>query len=211
MLPLSDAANFEIAIAGLHAVAPQFAVLSERHGTPSLRKADASLATLLRIVTEQFLSLNAAEAIWLRVAARLGVCDADSVLAVSAEDYLKLGLSRAKAKGFHGIAQAVKSQTLVFENLAAMKGDAVEKSLCLLPGVGPWTSAIFRLSALQDHDAWPAGDVALQIAAQRFFNFQKRPTAKEMMALAENWRPWRAVAARLLWAHYRHLKGKPDA
>jgi DNA-3-methyladenine glycosylase II len=78
-------------------------------------------------------------------------------------------------------------------------------------GIGPWTADIYLLSCLGHGDAWPAGDLALQEAARVAFGLKTRPTAKEMIPLAESWRPWRAVAARVLWTYYRTIKGREGA
>ena len=83
--------------------------------------------------------------------------------------------------------------------------------LTALHGIGPWTADIYLLSCLGHADAWPAGDLALQEAARLAFGLPTRPSAKEMTAMAERWRPWRAVAARLLWSYYRAVKGREPA
>ena len=75
-----------------------------------------------------------------------------------------------------------------------------------LHGIGPWTADVYLLACLGHADAWPAGDIALQEAARLAFGLPGRPTTREMGPLAEGWRPWRAVAARLLWAYYRAVK-----
>ena len=75
-----------------------------------------------------------------------------------------------------------------------------------LHGIGPWTADLYLLACLGHADAWPAGDLALQEAARLAFGLPKRPTTKEMGPLADKWRPWRAVAARLLWSYYRVMK-----
>ncbi|MEL6131394.1 MAG: hypothetical protein AAFR30_16020 [Cyanobacteria bacterium J06628_4] len=51
-------------------------------------------------------------------------------------------------------------------------------------------------------DIWPKGDIALQTAIQDVKGLSKRPTSDEAQAMSETWRPWRAVAARLLWHFY---------
>jgi len=181
---------------------PKFASIFELHGLPSLRRVPASLESLLLIVTEQFLSLKAAAAIWERVRARLGEISPARVLAVPQVDLVSLGLSRSKAKCFHACAQA---------NLEFVKPDTLRKALLEIWGIGPWTADIFMLSAVGDADAWPVGDVALQAAAHHLLNLSERPHAKAMEALSLPWQPHRAAAARLLWAHYRHLKAMPQA
>jgi len=189
----------------------RFGVVLARHGLPSLRVSPASLQTLLQIVTEQFLSLKAAATIWKRLEHHLAPFGADKVLALDEEALMAIGLSRAKARSFHGLARAIQSGELEFASLAKLPGDEAHKMLCKLPGIGPWSAAIFRLGALADGDAWPAGDLALQVAAQDLFQMSSRPNHKQMVEFAEGWRPYRAVAARLLWAHYRGLKGLGQA
>ena len=80
--------------------------------------------------------------------------------------------------------------------------------LTALKGVGRWTADLYLLSALGRRDAFPAGDLALQEAARQLFALPARPSPQAFEALAEPWRPWRAVAARALWAYYRHIKGR---
>jgi len=83
--------------------------------------------------------------------------------------------------------------------------------LLALPGIGPWTADIYLLTALGRADIFPSGDRALQLAAQHLFGLPETPSAAELTALAAAWNPWRAVAARLLWSHYRGLRGLPQA
>ena len=75
-----------------------------------------------------------------------------------------------------------------------------------LHGIGPWTADVYLLACIGHADAWPAGDIALQEAARVAFDLPRRPNTKEMGPLAESWRPYRAVAARLLWSYYRAVK-----
>jgi DNA-3-methyladenine glycosylase II len=190
---------------------PRFKSVVKQHGLPSLRASTGGLTGLLQMVTEQFLSLAAAAAIWKRLELRLGLCDAEHVLTCPQEDLVTLGLSRAKAKSFHGIAHAVASGQFSFGALDGMDDAQAHKALVELPGIGPWTADIYLLSVLLRRDAWPWGDVALQSAAHHLFSLAERPQKTEMMALGEGFRPNRAVAARLLWAHYRGLKQMSQA
>lgn len=177
--------------------------LVDRHGTPALRASPATLATLLQIVCEQFLSLKAAEAIWKRVKKRIGRVTPEGVLACAEAELLALGLSRGKIRCFHACA----ASGIAFGTLKRREAEAVRKALLEIKGVGPWTADIFLMSALGHADAWPSGDVALQAAAQSALKLKKRPTQKELDKIGEKWRPHRAAAARLLWMHYRDIKG----
>jgi DNA-3-methyladenine glycosylase II len=190
---------------------PRFKAVVKTHGIPSLRAAPGGLEAVLQMVTEQFLSLAAAAAIWKRLQLRLGPCDAQTILDCPQDELLALGLSRAKAKSFHGLAEAVQSGRMDFAALEMLDDASAHKALVALPGIGPWTADIYLLSVLLRPDAWPWGDVALQAAAQNLFGLPERPDKTTMLALAEPFRPWRAVVARLLWSHYRGLKKMSQA
>ena len=163
------------------------------------------------MVTEQFLSLAAAAAIWKRLHLRLQPHDPAIILDCPQQELVALGLSRAKAKSFHGLAQAVASGAMDFTALESMDDVAAHKALVALPGIGPWTADIYLLSVLLRSDAWPWGDVALQAAAQNLFDLPERPGKLAMIELGECFRPYRAAAARLLWAHYRGMKKMSQA
>ena len=81
-------------------------------------------------------------------------------------------------------------------------------TLVALPGIGHWTAEIYAMFALGRADVFAPGDLALQEAARLLFDLDARPSEKELRAMAEAWSPWRAVAARLLWAYYRVAKSR---
>jgi DNA-3-methyladenine glycosylase II len=87
-----------------------------------------------------------------------------------------------------------------------MEADDAHAALTALHGIGPWTADIYLLFCLGHADAWPAGDLALQEAARLAFGLKRRPTSRDMVKLAEEWRPWRGVAAHVLWNYYRAIK-----
>ncbi len=195
----------------LIAVEPRFAAVATTHGVPSARRAENNLASLLQVITEQLISLQASEAIWQRIKSSLHPLSPESILAIDHDGLRRLGLTGAKARSFWAIASAAHTGELNFDSLAEMPDQDVLKKLMSLPGIGPWTADIYLLSALGRADAFPAGDLALQISAQNLFALEERPTPKAFLAMAEIWRPWRSVAARLLWSHYRGLKGLVQA
>ncbi len=199
---LETEADLSHAIAQLISVEPRFVRVLDRHGLPSLRHMEPGLKSLLRIVTDQLISLKAGEAIWNRLETRLGSFEGASVLACPIEELQALGLSGTKARTFHAAADVFEHEA--FETLPDRE---ILASLTRIHGIGPWTADIYLLSALRRIDAWPTGDLALQVAAQSLLDLGERPGPKAMLVLAEAWRPVRAAAARLLWAHYRGLKG----
>jgi DNA-3-methyladenine glycosylase II len=206
MIQTLDAELLAKAVRSLCRKEKRFAVVVRQHGLPSLRAATGGLEAILQMVTEQFLSLAAAAAIWKRLEARLSPLHPHIILGCPQDELVALGLSRAKAKSFHGLADVVQSGRFDFTVLAEMDDVTAHKALVALPGVGPWTADIYLLSVLQRPDAWPWGDVALQISAQHLFGLTERPDKLVMLAIGQRFQPHRAVAARLLWAHYRGLK-----
>jgi DNA-3-methyladenine glycosylase II len=195
----------------LIAIEPRFSRVVQAYGIPSARRVQNDLSSLLKIVVEQLISLQAADAIWQRIETQLHPFNASEILKLD-QAYLKsLGLSGAKAKCFHAISQAVHRDELNFSALHHIADEEVLKKLMSLSGIGPWTADIYLLSALGRADACPSGDLALQVAAQDLLGLKERPTPKQFLVLAEAWRPWRSVAARLLWSHYRGLKGLKQA
>jgi DNA-3-methyladenine glycosylase II len=188
-------------------IEPRFARVVQTYGVPSARRVQNDLSSLLKIIVEQLISLKAADAIWHRVETRLHPFDTEEILQIEHDQLKSLGLTGAKTKCFHAICQAVNSGALNFSALHHMPNEEVLKKLMSLSGIGPWTADIYLLSALGRADACPSGDLALQVAAQDLLGLQERPTPKQFLAIAEAWRPWRSVAARLLWSHYRGLKG----
>ncbi|MBZ0259944.1 MAG: DNA-3-methyladenine glycosylase 2 family protein [Hyphomicrobiales bacterium] len=186
---------------------PCFEKVIAVHGLPSSRRVENCLASLLKIVTEQLISLTAADAIWRRIESRLHPFEPQEILKFSLEDLQGLGLTRAKARSFQAIAMAIDSGELNLESLHEVPDQEILGKLVALPGIGTWTAEIYLLTALGRADACPAGDLALQVAAQDLFAMDSRPTPKVFLERAETWKPWRSVAARLLWSHYRGLKG----
>ena len=199
--------DLEIAIARLIEIEPRFAPIHTQHGTPSLRRTPANLESLLSIITDQFLSLQAGAAIWARLKNRLGAVSSAAVRNCQQEELVGLGLSRAKAKCFHACAQA----NFNFDHLAEEAPEVIREKLLAIWGIGPWTADIFLLTAITHADAWPVGDLALQVAAQDLLTLRKRPDAVKMGKISKPWSPYRAAAARLLWVHYRGLKGLAQA
>ncbi|CAN5332856.1 DNA-3-methyladenine glycosylase [soil metagenome] len=201
-------ANLPYSVDQLVAREPRFAAVVERHGLPALRLAEPGLPALLRIVTEQVLSLKAAATIWARLERELHPLDPPAILRRRHTTLMKLGLSGAKARSFRALAKSVGAGEFSFETLQGMADDDALAALVALPGVGPWTAHIYCLTCLGRADIWPSGDLALRAAAADLLKHDG--DLKSFIALADNWRPWRSVAARLLWSHYRGMRGMPQ-
>jgi len=175
-------------------------------GMPALRQREPGFAGLAAIVCGQQLSTASAAAIWGRLAAAFDPFDHHAVGKARVDRLGRLGLSAAKIKTLKHIARELAAERLNLEVLAEEDADAAHHTLTALPGIGPWTADIYLLFCLGHGDAWPAGDLAVQEAIKIGLGLKERPTAKQMMPLAEPWRPLRGAAAHLWWSYYRVLK-----
>jgi len=183
---------------------PRFAGLHAEIGDPPLRREPPGFASLLRMIVYQHVSLASAGAVWRRLEERVGNVEVEAVAPLDQQDLRDLGLTNAKARACLAIARSLSDGTADLVVLERASDEAARAALVALPGIGPWTAELYLLTCLGRTDAWPGGDVALRSAARRLFKLAERPDVRAMEALAEPWRPWRAVAARLLWAYYRH-------
>jgi DNA-3-methyladenine glycosylase II len=199
-------ADLEHGIAALIARDPRFAPIFAHTGIPPLRRREGGFAGLAQIIMGQQLSTASAAAIHGRLVAIAEPFDHHAILGARKDKLLRIGLSNAKVKALKEIAKAIEAKHIDLAALADMPADDAHNLLTALHGVGPWTADLYLLACLGHADAWPAGDLALQEAARLAFGLAKRPTTKDMGPLAEQWRPYRAVAARLLWSYYRAMK-----
>ena len=182
-------------------------ILDEITGRPTLRRREPGFVGLAHIVTGQQLSTASAGAIWGRLTAAFDPFDPAVIRRARADRLGRLGLSAAKIKTLKHVARELGEQRLNLEVLANEDADAAHTTLTALPGIGPpWTADVYLLFCLGHGDAWPAGDIAIQEAIKVGLGLPARPTAKQMMPLAEPWRPLRGAAAHLWWSYYRIIK-----
>ena len=205
---LRNDADLVDALAVLAKADPRLAKLIAVAGAPALRRRPAGFSGLCAIICSQQLSTASASAIWGRLAGAFDPFDHDAVRRARAAKLARIGLSRPKIKTMKAIGNAIARGAIDLDALAGMDADAAHAALTTLHGVGPWTADIYLLFCLGHADTWPAGDLALQEAARLAFGLAQRPTGKDMIKLAEQWRPWRGVAAHLLWKYYRTIKGR---
>jgi DNA-3-methyladenine glycosylase II len=187
---------------------PDLEAIAERLGPPPLWDRPEGFATLVQIVLEQQVSLSSARAAFDRLVSAVGELTPPRFLGLDDARLLEIGFSRQKAGYVRDLARAVESGELDLDGLAGLTDEAASESLLALRGIGPWTASIYLLMAMGRPDVWPATDMALVAAVARIKGLDRRPDAAQMSAIAEPWRPWRSVAARLLWHDYLSRRGQ---
>ncbi|HYW22037.1 MAG TPA: DNA-3-methyladenine glycosylase 2 family protein [Nodularia sp. (in: cyanobacteria)] len=194
--------SFTYALQVLANIDSDLARILETLGTPPRWERESGFPTLLRIILEQQVSLAAANAVFNRLA---GV-----VISLTPENFIKLGdvqlqeigFSRQKMRYCRELAGAILTGQLDLAQLETMDETAVRTELKLIKGIGDWTVDIYLLMALKRPDVFPKGDLGIAIALQNIKNLPTRPTPAQIEVIAQDWRPWRAVATRILWHYY---------
>lgn len=182
---------------------PRFATALEQCGPLPLRRKPDGFGELLSAIVSQQVSVASANAIWKRmIDARLTT--QTEILAATEEDLRAAGLSRQKVR----YSRALADEAIDFEALRDLATEEVVKTLTKVTGVGVWTAEIYAMFSLGRADVFAPGDLALQEAAKVLFDLPARPKERELKILAEDWSPWRSVAARILWAYYHVAKDR---
>jgi DNA-3-methyladenine glycosylase II len=186
----------------LSALDSDLARVVERCGAPPLWKREAGFHTLVYIMLEQQVSLASAKAVYDRLLAIASPLAPSKLLELDDTLLKSVGFSRQKIAYTRGLARAIVAGELDLSALETMDDLTARAELVKLKGIGSWTADIYLLRALLRPDVWPAGDLALAVAAQKIKRLNARPTPDELDDLSHAWRPWRAVAARVLWQDY---------
>ncbi|MEQ3626973.1 MAG: DNA-3-methyladenine glycosylase 2 family protein [Celeribacter sp.] len=182
---------------------PRFAAALELTGPLPLRRRSDGFEALLSAIVSQQVSVAAAAAIWSRLkAARL--TGPRKVQWASDDELRACGLSRPKIRYARALAEA----RLDYPPLRGASEDDIIATLTAVPGIGRWTAEIYAMFSLGRADVFAPGDLALQEAVRMLFGFDSRPSERALRELAQDWSPWRAVAARLLWAYFRVAKDR---
>lgn len=196
-------------LARLAAADPDLARIEAQAGPLVWRIRPAGFPGLLQAIVGQQISNQAAAAIWRRVQALPGALEPAGLLALSDEVLRAVGLSRPKIGHARALADAFAAGRLDEAELAGMEDEAAIAAISSVRGLGRWTAEIYLLFALARPDVFPAADLALAASAAHLKNLPERPRPRALAELAESWRPWRGLAARLLWHHWRHVSGRP--
>jgi DNA-3-methyladenine glycosylase II len=177
-------------------------------GPPPMWTREPGFATLLQIILEQQVSLASAKAAFERLLAAASPLTPERFLRLNDTTLKEIGFSRQKTMYGRHLAQSIIKGQLNLTALEAMEDVTVRSDLVKVKGIGPWTADIYLLMALRRPDIWPSQDLALAVAVQKVKRLSCRPTPEQLKSIAAAWRPWRAVAARLLWHYY--LSRRPE-
>ncbi len=188
-------------VAFLASADPRLVPALEVCGPIPLRLRPDGFSALLSAIVSQQVSVASAAAIWARVETA-GLVTVQAVSTATDEELRACGLSRPKVR----YARALTCAGIDYPALRHAPTPQVVQTLVAVPGIGLWTAEVYAMLALGRADVLAAGDLALQESARMLFSLETRPSEAELRAMAKAWSPWRAVAARILWAYFRAMK-----
>ena len=157
---------------------------------------------LIRLITEQQLSVASAKAIFLRIKKKLKRFNPVEFLKLSDKVLKETGLSRQKISYCRILAESIKNKEISFYKLHRMNDQELKENLIKIKGIGEWTAECYMLASLDRPDIWPVKDLGLQIAIKNVKGFDTRPSEEEMKNISEIWKPYRSTVANVLWASY---------
>jgi len=205
--PLDEVTQAE-AVARLCERDAGFESVIAKWGHPPFWTHDPGFPGLVSSILAQQISLESAQSTFAKLADVLGSVEPEGFLTLEDDTLKSIGFSRQKVSYVRGLARGIVEGEIDLDALASMSNDEARESLVAVRGIGKWTADSYLLFALRRVDAWPSGDLALAKAIEEVRGMEATPSYKEVDRIAEEWKPWRSVAARLLWHHYLCERGR---
>jgi DNA-3-methyladenine glycosylase II len=209
--PILTERTYSLAISTLSARDSTLAAVVSKWGKPPFWTHPPGFSGIVIAILSQQVSLESAQATFTKLENSIGAIDPQRFLSLDDSRLLVIGFSRQKASYVRGIAQEIVAGELDLDDIESMDNDQARNRLMEFRGVGPWTADTYLLFALRRSDAWPSGDLALEKAVHELKGLSSIPSTDEVDRIAENWRPWRGVAARILWHHYLKERGRDSS
>ncbi|HZI60208.1 MAG TPA: hypothetical protein VFD62_05830 [Pyrinomonadaceae bacterium] len=180
------------------------------YGAPPMWARPTGFPTLVHIILEQQVSLKSAKAMLLRLQSAIDPFRPERFVELGDTHLRSLGVTRQKSAYLLHLSDSILNNELSLTRLSRMSDDSVRMKLTRIKGIGSWSADVYLLMAMRRADIWPAGDLALAVAAKDLLSLERKPTPEELETIGEKWRPYRAVAARMLWQHYLGKKSFRD-
>ena len=184
-----------------------FKKIFDEFGLPENRAIEKNFKSIAKIIIGQQISTNVAKKIYEKLTQN-NMLNEEILSKASIEELKLFGLSTQKSFYIKNLATLSLNNQLDISSLDKLSSEKVTDVLLPIKGIGEWTINNFKIFALQDVNAWPSADLALQEAVKILTNLIKRPNQVEMEKLGKNWEPYRGAAALFLWYFYNKIKMK---
>lgn len=184
---------------------PTFKKVFDQIGLPQNRTMKQGFQSLAKIIIGQQISTNVANTIYNKLIID-DVLNENKITSLSLDKLKQYGLSSQKSYYLKNLADLIKKKELNLRTLNKLSSEEISNSLIRVKGVGKWTINNYKIFVLQDINAWPAADLALQEAIKIINKIKLRPTEIEMEEIGNKWLPYRTAAALFLWHFYNKIK-----
>lgn len=212
MIQTYSADNFQTYCDLLSKKDKQLKAIIDEYGYPPMWTRKQGFETLILTILEQQVSLAAAFAAYKKLKAKIGIVTPAKILAMSNEELRECYFTRQKQVYAKELATAVVTKKLQLKKFGEMTDEQVRTQLTAIKGIGNWTTDVYLMHALQRTDLFPLGDIALVNSLKETKQLHPHISKEEMLAIAEPWRPYRTIAAMILWhAYIKKRKLKVEA
>lgn len=184
---------------------PVFKKVFDQIGLPQNRTMKQGFQSLAKIIIGQQISTNVANTIYNKLIID-DVLNENKITSLSLDKLKQYGLSSQKSYYLKNLAELIQKKELNLRTLNKLSSEEISNSLIRVKGVGKWTINNYKIFVLQDINAWPAADLALQEAIKIINKIKLRPTEIEMEEIGNKWLPYRTAAALFLWHFYNKIK-----
>ncbi|WP_295721921.1 DNA-3-methyladenine glycosylase 2 family protein [Mucilaginibacter sp.] len=178
------------------------AVIINTYGYPPLWSRPNTFETLVHIILEQQVSLASALSALNKLRERVQEITPARVLLLTDEEFKACYFSRQKTTYTKYLAEAMINGQINLQELEQLPDEIVRAKLIALKGIGNWTADVYLMFVLQHADIFPIGDLAAVNALKRVKLLPKDISKQEMIAITEQWAPYKTIASMLLWHWY---------
>jgi len=175
----------------------------DTYGYPPMWSRPNNFDSLVHIILEQQVSLASALAALNKLRERLQEITPARVLLLTDEEFKACYCSRQKAAYIKYLAEAIINGEINLEHFEETPDDEIRTKLTALKGIGNWTVDIYLMFVLHRADYYPIGDLAQVNALKRLKGLPISATREEIIAVAEQWSPYRTVASMILFHLFR--------
>ncbi len=173
-----------------------------QYGYPPFFNRSNSFETLVQIILEQQVSLASARAAYNKLQDKIEIVSTSNFLKLTEDELRACYFSRQKICYTRELATEIENGNLNLDELEIMDDEKIRIELKKIKGIGDWTADVFLMMALQSRDCFPLGDVALIKSTKEVLNLNNAKTKEEIELISNNWKPYRTIAAFILWWAY---------
>jgi DNA-3-methyladenine glycosylase II len=197
-----SASNFHSICDTLARKDKELAAVIKQYGYPPMWTRPNSFETLVHFILEQQVSLASALAALEKLRERIILITPGRLILLSDVELRACYFSRQKIIYVKSLARAIIDNQINLKEIETLSDRQVREKLIALKGIGNWTIDVYLMFVLRHTDIFPVGDLAVRNAVINVKGMAKDVSKEKILDLAKIWKPYRTVAAMILWHYY---------